>query len=102
MGTFTDLIHSRQRTTGVNKIKFALPDKNGAFEEIYEIFDVGGQKNERRKWMHFLIIQQQSYLLQHCLDIISCYGKIIEIIVCEKQLDYFAELLIWTFLAVRT
>eukprot|EP01084_Bolivina_argentea_P209404 356698_1 len=51
--TFTDLIHSRQRTTGVNKIKFALEDKRGAYEEIYEIFDVGGQKNERRKWMHF-------------------------------------------------
>jgi len=51
--TFKDLIHSRQRTTGVNKIKFVLPDKKGAYEEIYEIFDVGGQKNERRKWMHF-------------------------------------------------
>eukprot|EP00484_Ammonia_sp_Unknown_P001146 CAMPEP_0197023236 /NCGR_PEP_ID=MMETSP1384-20130603/3995_1 /TAXON_ID=29189 /ORGANISM="Ammonia sp." /LENGTH=366 /DNA_ID=CAMNT_0042451427 /DNA_START=82 /DNA_END=1182 /DNA_ORIENTATION=+ len=51
--TFTDLIHSRQRTTGVNKIKFVLADKQGAYEEIYEIFDVGGQKNERRKWMHF-------------------------------------------------
>eukprot|EP01083_Nonionella_stella_P036919 100702_1 len=51
--TFKDLIHSRQRTTGVNKIKFVLPDKHGAYEEIYEIFDVGGQKNERRKWMHF-------------------------------------------------
>jgi len=51
--TFKDLIHSRQRTTGVNKIKFVLPDRRGAYEEIYEIFDVGGQKNERRKWMHF-------------------------------------------------
>eukprot|EP00485_Elphidium_margaritaceum_P004238 CAMPEP_0202695696 /NCGR_PEP_ID=MMETSP1385-20130828/9233_1 /ASSEMBLY_ACC=CAM_ASM_000861 /TAXON_ID=933848 /ORGANISM="Elphidium margaritaceum" /LENGTH=366 /DNA_ID=CAMNT_0049351769 /DNA_START=102 /DNA_END=1202 /DNA_ORIENTATION=- len=51
--TFADLIHSRQRTTGVNKIRFELPDKQGAVEEVYEIFDVGGQKNERRKWMHF-------------------------------------------------
>eukprot|EP01084_Bolivina_argentea_P042455 78268_1 len=51
--TFEDLIHSRQRTTGVNKIKFVLSDNHGALEEIYEIFDVGGQKNERRKWMHF-------------------------------------------------
>jgi len=51
--TFTDLLHSRQRTTGVNKIKFVLQDRQGGIEEIYEIFDVGGQKNERRKWMHF-------------------------------------------------
>jgi len=51
--TFTDLIHCRQRTTGVNKIQFTLSNKQGTVEEIYEIFDVGGQKNERKKWMHF-------------------------------------------------
>lgn len=51
--TFQDLVHSRQRTVGVNKIKFMINDNEGRVEEIYEIFDVGGQKNERRKWMHF-------------------------------------------------
>lgn len=51
--TFEDLIHCRQRTTGVNKIQFAIKDKEENMQEIYEIFDVGGQKNERRKWVHF-------------------------------------------------
>ena len=52
--TFEDLVHGRQRTTGVNKIKFVIhPDTETDYEEIYEIFDVGGCKNERRKWMHF-------------------------------------------------
>ena len=51
--TFSDLIHSRQRTTGVNKIQFAIKDEVSHVQEIYEIFDVGGQKNERRKWVHF-------------------------------------------------
>jgi len=51
--TFEDLIHSRQRTTGINKIHFAIKDDKGHLQEIYEIFDVGGQKNERRKWVHF-------------------------------------------------
>ena len=51
--SFDDLIHSRQRTTGVNKIQFAIKDEQEHLQEIYEIFDVGGQKNERRKWVHF-------------------------------------------------
>eukprot|EP01084_Bolivina_argentea_P209408 356703_1 len=53
--SFEDLIHSRQRTTGVNKIKFIVLEEieNETEEIIYEIFDVGGVKNERRKWMHF-------------------------------------------------
>jgi len=52
--TFEDYIHCRQRTTGVNRIKFLLKSaKDESISEIYEIFDVGGQKNERRKWIHF-------------------------------------------------
>eukprot|EP01084_Bolivina_argentea_P158260 275699_1 len=51
--TVKDFIHSYQRTTGVNKIKFAMKKYKSEYQEVYEIFDVGGQKNERRKWMHF-------------------------------------------------
>ena len=50
--TFTDLIHSYQRTVGVNKIKFVLNDRRDDVEEIYEIFDLGGDKHNRRRWMH--------------------------------------------------
>merc|ERR1712130_108785 len=49
--TFEDLVHCRQRTTGVNKIKFEISDSNGSINEIYEIYDAGGQKNERKKWI---------------------------------------------------
>jgi len=47
--TFKDLLHSNQRTTGVNKMTFRLKDN----QEIYEIFDAGGQRNERKKWHYF-------------------------------------------------
>ena len=51
--TFDDLLHFHRWTVGINKIKFALPSKEGANEEIYEVFDFGGFRNERRKWWHF-------------------------------------------------
>ena len=49
--TFPDILHSYHRNT-VNKIKFPKREP-GLNEEIYEIFDVAGQRNERRKWIHF-------------------------------------------------
>jgi len=51
--TFDDYIRSRKRTTGVNKIRFDIKSDNGHTTEIYEVYDVGGQRNERRKWIHF-------------------------------------------------
>jgi len=43
----TDLIMVRYRTTGMQEKNFEI--KNHKFK----ICDVGGQRNERRKWMHF-------------------------------------------------
>eukprot|EP01084_Bolivina_argentea_P158262 275701_1 len=51
--TFEDLIHSRQRTTGINKIKFEVDDSIFYESEIFDIFDAGGAKTERKKWIHF-------------------------------------------------
>jgi len=51
--TFDDLVHSRNRTIGVNRLAFTITDRAGKTTEHYEIYDVGGQRNERRKWVHF-------------------------------------------------
>eukprot|EP01084_Bolivina_argentea_P158266 275705_1 len=51
--TFQDFTHLYQQTTALDKFKYTLCDHHGAYEEIYEIFDVGTQENERRKWIHF-------------------------------------------------
>eukprot|EP00483_Globobulimina_turgida_P001330 UN01332 len=45
--TDTDLIMVRYRTTGMQEKNFLI--KNHKFK----ICDVGGQRNERRKWIHF-------------------------------------------------
>uniref|UniRef100_A0A915CLY7 Uncharacterized protein n=1 Tax=Ditylenchus dipsaci TaxID=166011 RepID=A0A915CLY7_9BILA len=44
--TITDILYSRMETIGVTEIRYNY--KNMEFR----IFDVGGQKTERRKWIH--------------------------------------------------
>ncbi|XP_006596027.1 guanine nucleotide-binding protein alpha-2 subunit-like isoform X3 [Glycine soja] len=56
--TKEDVLYARVRTSGVVEIQFSLcyfdspvgeSKKSG---EVYRLFDVGGQRNERRKWIH--------------------------------------------------
>lgn len=41
-----DIIYSRVRTTGIVTEKYSIEGSN------FEMYDVGGQRNERRKWIH--------------------------------------------------
>uniref|UniRef100_A0A914XKC7 Uncharacterized protein n=1 Tax=Plectus sambesii TaxID=2011161 RepID=A0A914XKC7_9BILA len=41
-----DILHTRVKTTGIVEVKFQL--KNVEFR----VFDVGGQRSERKKWIH--------------------------------------------------
>eukprot|EP00298_Acanthocystis_sp_HF-20_P010716 c19004_g2_i1.p1 GENE.c19004_g2_i1~~c19004_g2_i1.p1 ORF type:complete len:353 (-),score=93.98 c19004_g2_i1:785-1843(-) len=42
-----DILHSRVRSTGVVEMQFKVENS------IFRLFDAGGQRNERRKWIHF-------------------------------------------------
>jgi len=44
--TDQDILRSRVKTTGITEITFPVQDL------IYKVFDVGGQRSERRKWIH--------------------------------------------------
>jgi len=44
--TNEDILHSRVRTSGVVQENFQIG------EARFEMYDVGGQRNERRKWIH--------------------------------------------------
>ncbi|KAI5072401.1 hypothetical protein GOP47_0012507 [Adiantum capillus-veneris] len=47
-----DILFARQQTTGIVETEFS-PDKDPKNKGVcYRLFDVGGQRNERRKWMH--------------------------------------------------
>jgi hypothetical protein len=44
--TIDDILQSRVRTTGIVEEKFLIEDN------VFVSFDVGGQRNERKKWIH--------------------------------------------------
>ncbi|GAB4854007.1 guanine nucleotide-binding protein subunit alpha [Ancistrocladus abbreviatus] len=50
--TKEDILFARVRTTGVVEIQFSPVGENKKSGEVYRLFDVGGQRNERRKWIH--------------------------------------------------
>ncbi|PNY16345.1 guanine nucleotide-binding protein alpha-1 subunit-like [Trifolium pratense] len=50
--TKEDVLLARVRTTGVVEIQFSPVGENKKSGEVYRLFDVGGQRNERRKWIH--------------------------------------------------
>eukprot|EP01006_Ploeotia_vitrea_P038717 TRINITY_DN66273_c10_g2_i2.p1 TRINITY_DN66273_c10_g2~~TRINITY_DN66273_c10_g2_i2.p1 ORF type:complete len:335 (+),score=142.80 TRINITY_DN66273_c10_g2_i2:280-1284(+) len=44
--TFDDILHCRARTTGIIDRCFTIG------ENAFRVYDVGGQRNERKKWLH--------------------------------------------------
>lgn len=44
--TDQDILHARLRTTGISETIFELGSLT------YRMFDVGGQRSERKKWIH--------------------------------------------------
>lgn len=44
--SYQDILRSRVRTTGIVELEFSIA------ENSFVIMDVGGQRNERRKWLH--------------------------------------------------
>ncbi|GIY14759.1 guanine nucleotide-binding protein G(s) subunit alpha [Caerostris darwini] len=48
-----DILHCRKRTTEIQRIEFAVkvPKKYGGGYQSFWMFDVGGQRGERRKWI---------------------------------------------------
>lgn len=50
--TKEDVLYARVRTTGIADIQFSPAGESRKNGELYRLFDVGGQRNERRKWIH--------------------------------------------------
>lgn len=51
--TDQDILHCRKRTTEIQKVEFQVkvPKKYGGGIQNFWMFDVGGQRGERRKWI---------------------------------------------------
>lgn len=50
--TKEDVLYARVRTTGVVEIQFSPVGESRKSGEVYKLYDVGGQRNERKKWIH--------------------------------------------------
>ncbi|KAJ4796643.1 Guanine nucleotide-binding protein alpha-1 subunit [Rhynchospora pubera] len=50
--TKEDVLYARVRTSGVVEIQFSPVGESKKSGEVYKLYDVGGQRNERRKWIH--------------------------------------------------
>lgn len=63
-----DILHSRRITTGIHKIKFRVnvPVNLGGGEQEFHMYDVGGQRDQRNKWI------QAFEGIQVVLFLISC------------------------------
>ncbi|XP_017841930.2 guanine nucleotide-binding protein G(f) subunit alpha isoform X2 [Drosophila busckii] len=59
-----DILHSRKVTTGITQITFRVPVGSG--EQEFRMYDVGGQRDERNKWI------QVFEGIQAVLFLISC------------------------------
>ncbi len=50
-----DVLLTRVRTTGIIEDHFIIEGKQ------IDVIDVGGQRNERRKWIHWLVMHALTY-----------------------------------------
>lgn len=50
--TQEDVLYARQQTKGIVQIEFSPVGNSKRQGGMYRLFDVGGQRNERRKWIH--------------------------------------------------
>ena len=66
--TTDDILHSRKITTGIHQIRFSvkIPISMGGGMQEFRMFDVGGQRDQRNKWL------QVFEGIQAVLFLISC------------------------------
>ena len=70
--TVDDILHMRTKTTGIIENKFQYTDDDGTTHDGM-LIDVGGQRGERRKWIH-------------------CFDNLDVMIYCASLIDYDLKL----------
>uniref|UniRef100_K4AIF8 Uncharacterized protein n=1 Tax=Setaria italica TaxID=4555 RepID=K4AIF8_SETIT len=47
-----DMLYARVQTNGAVEVQFSPLGESKIGGEVYRLYDVGGQRNDRRKWIH--------------------------------------------------
>ncbi|ETO34697.1 hypothetical protein RFI_02392 [Reticulomyxa filosa] len=98
-----DIIKSRSTTSGVLEYKFELRDENDV--GIMHIYDAGGQRSERRKWInafesvcflffsHFLLVEMCMYIVYIYLWLFAKTNKKVDALVYVAALSHYNAVL---------
>ena len=84
-----DVLRSRLRTTGITETLFELGQLN------YHMFDVGGQRSERKKWVH-------CFEGVHCLMFVAALSGYDQCLVEDKTAVSLALLRFWEIIFYET
>ena len=83
----TDVLHARTKTTGISETKF----RSGQLS--IHMFDVGGQRSERKKWVASSFLAQPMKLICPLHRWIHCFEAVTSIIFCVALSEYDQVLL---------
>jgi guanine nucleotide-binding protein G(o) subunit alpha len=74
-----DILRTRVKTTGIVEINFSFKNLN------FRLFDVGGQRSERKKWF---VIEIINYFYFCVFNRIHCFEDVTAIIFCVALSEY--------------
>lgn len=85
--TDLDILYCRQRTTGISETKFA----DASSDLHYRLFDVGGQRSERRKWIHLVFEDCTAILFLVALSGYDVSKVIVGVARCTARVQLSAD-----------
>ena len=68
--SYNDILFNAYKTTGIHREKFEFK------QQLFHVLDVGGQKNERKKWMYPRKWNEESAAVIFVASL-SCYNQVL-------------------------
>uniref|UniRef100_T1J0Q7 Guanine nucleotide-binding protein G(s) subunit alpha n=1 Tax=Strigamia maritima TaxID=126957 RepID=T1J0Q7_STRMM len=88
-----DILQSRKRTPDINKVEFSMkiPKQYGGGMQLFWMFDVGGQRGERKKWIQVFEGISAILFLTSCSSFDTHLREDIETNTLKESLELFDQ-----------